>query len=273
MPKYYLLLTSFLLTNIFVFGQKIPSPLLQSFQEYQQSKDSTHFHTKWKSIGPVLNSARVEAVQADPNNPGTMYTAFGSGNLWKTTNNGLTWRPIFENQAAQGIGDIALAPSNPNIIYVGTGESLRKNRNFTMPGTGVYRSDNGGETWQHLGLENTWHIGEIVVHPNNPDIVFVAVLGKFWTAGAAKGVYRSINNGKDWERVLYVNENTRANDVVIAPSNPDIIYASMWENDITKPLMESVYGQKSSIYKSTDGGDTWEKIANGLPEHDKIGSI
>ncbi len=256
-----------------IFGQNAPSPLLKSFKEYQQSKDSTRFHTKWKSVGPVLNSARIEAVQADPNNPGTMYAAFGSGNLWKTTNNGLTWKPIFDNQAAQGIGDIALAPSNPNIIYVGTGESLRKNRNFTMSGTGVYRSNNGGKTWQHLGLENTWHIGEITVHPTNPDIVFVAVLGKFWTTGNAKGLYRSTNGGKDWERVLYVNDNTRANDVVIAPSNPNIIYASMWENDITQPLMESVYGQKSSIYKSEDGGTNWQKIANGLPTHNKIGRI
>ena len=142
-----------------------------------------------------------------------------------------------------------------------------------MSGTGVYRSNDGGETWTHLGLENTWHIGEITVHPTNPDIVFVAVLGKFWTAGNAKGLYRSTNGGKGWERVLYVDDNTRANDVVIAPSNPNIIYSSMWENDITEPLMKSVYGPKSSIYKSVDGGSTWTKIAKGLPTHDKIGRI
>ena len=155
MPKYYFFLSWFIFNTLFAFVQNAPSPLLQSFQQYEQAKQNTRFHTKWKPIGPVLNSARVEAVQADPNNPSTMYAAFGSGNLWKTTNNGLSWKPIFEHQAAQGIGDIALAPSNPNIIYVGTGESLRKNRNFTMPGTGVYRSDDGGETWQHLGLDNT----------------------------------------------------------------------------------------------------------------------
>ncbi len=139
----------------------------------------------------------------------------------------MDWKPIFENQPTLGIGDIAIAPSNSDILYLGTGESLRKNRNFTMPGTGVYRSDDGGETWAHLGLEDTWHIGEIAVHPLNPDIVFVAAMGKFWSESASKGIYRTTNGGKDWERVLYVNENTRANDIVIAHSNPKIIYASM----------------------------------------------
>ncbi|MBK7651291.1 MAG: hypothetical protein IPJ20_11950 [Flammeovirgaceae bacterium] len=108
-----------------------------------------------------------------------MYAGFGSGNLWKTINNGLTWKPIFENQSAYGIGDIALAPSNTDIIYLGTGETLKKPRNFTMPGTGIYRSNDGGENWIHLGLEDSWHIGEIAVHPKNPDIVYVAVLGHF----------------------------------------------------------------------------------------------
>ncbi|MEO0341209.1 MAG: hypothetical protein AAF242_18605, partial [Bacteroidota bacterium] len=220
-----------------------------------------------------MNSARVEAVQADPNRPGTMYAAFGSGNLWKTENNGLTWKAIFEDQAALGIGDIALAPSDPDIIYVGTGESLRKNRNFTMPGNGVYRSDDGGDTWRHLGLDDSWHIGEIAVHPTNPDIVFVAVLGKFWTKGSAKGLYRTIDGGKSWKKVLYVDENTRANDVVIAPSKPDIIYTSVWENNIDAALMESVYGPNSSVYKSEDGGDTWEKIGDGLPKNPKVGRI
>lgn len=247
--------------------------LQSSFEAYQNAKATTPFGAEWISSGPVLNSARVESVQADPNKPGTMYAAFGSGNLWKTVNNGLTWKPIFEDQAALGIGDIALAPSNPDIIYVGTGESLRKNRNFTMPGNGVYRSNDGGETWKHLGLEDSWHIGEITVHPSNPDIVFVAVLGKFWSKGTAKGLYRTNDGGKNWEKVLYVDENTRANDVVIAPSNPNIIYASVWENNIEADLMESVYGPKSGVYKSEDGGDTWSRLENGLPNNPKVGRI
>ncbi len=117
-----------------------------AYSEYEMHKQNTQIRMSWIPVGPVLNSARVEAVQADPNSPGTMYAAFGSGNLWKTINNGITWKPIFENQVALGIGDIALAPSDPNILYVGTGESLRKNRNFTMPGNGVYRSDDAGKS-------------------------------------------------------------------------------------------------------------------------------
>ncbi|MEZ5043204.1 MAG: hypothetical protein R2828_25135 [Saprospiraceae bacterium] len=254
-------------------GQSEASPLWASFEAYQTAKENSLFKLQWIPVGPVLNSARVESVQADPAHPGTMYAAFGSGNLWKTVNNGLSWKPMFENQAALGIGDIALAPSDPNIIYVGTGESLRKNRDFTMPGTGVYRSDDGGESWRHLGLDDAWHIGEISVHPQNPEIVFVAVMGKFWSESESMGVYRSQNGGKDWERVLFVDKNTRANDVVIAPSDPNIIYASMWENDLTKPLNESVYGPQSGIYRSADGGTTWARLDKGLPEGPKIGRI
>jgi photosystem II stability/assembly factor-like uncharacterized protein len=256
-----------------LIGQNQSTPLLSSFQEYQQAQTNSLFNTKWKPIGPVTNSARVEAVQVDPQHPNIMFVAFGSGNLWKTTNYGLSWQPIFNNQAATGIGDIALAPSNPNIIYVGTGESLRKNRNFTLPGTGVYRSTDGGEIWQHLGLDNTWHIGEIAVHPQNPDIVFVAALGKFWSKGKAKGLYRSLDGGKNWKRVLFIDDNTRINDIVIAPSNPSILYASAWENNINKPLAQSVFGKKSGIYRSSDGGNTWQKVKNGLPKHSKIGRI
>ena len=180
-------------------AQESANPLFSSFEEYKNKKENTSFQVKWILAGPVTNSARVESIQGDPNNPGTMYVAFGSGNLWKTTNNGLDWKPIFENQPTLGIGDIAIAPSNSEILYLGTGESLRKNRNFTMPGTGIYRSDDGGETWVHLGLEDTWHIGEIAVHPLNPNIVFVAAMGKFWSERTSKGIYRNTNVGKEWD--------------------------------------------------------------------------
>lgn len=249
------------------------NPLLSSFESYQKLKSESPFHLKVKSVGPVVNSARAEAVQIDPNKPGTIYLAFGSGNLWKTINNGLSWKPIFDNQASHGIGDIALAPSNPDIIYVGTGESLRKRRNFTLPGTGIYKSMDGGESWMHVGLENSWHIGEIVVHPTDPDIVFVAVMGKFWSTSKEKGIYKTINGGKTWKQVLYVDENTRANDIVISQSNPDVLYASMWENNQSENLMESVYGSNSAVYKSIDQGETWIKASNGLPDGPRTGRI
>lgn len=243
------------------------SPLLSSFDQYQQMKANTPYALEWIPIGPTINSARADAIQVDPTNPGTMYLAFGSGNLWKTTNNGLTWKAIFEEQAALGIGDIALAPSNPNILYVGTGESLKKPRNFTMPGTGIYRSDDAGETWKHIGLNDSWHIGEIAVHPTNPDIVVVAVLGHFWSDNKNRGVYRTENGGKSWQQVLYIDEQTGANDIVIAPSDPNIMYASMWQHS------PEISGKNSAVYKSTDVGKSWKKAHKGMPVDENVGRI
>jgi photosystem II stability/assembly factor-like uncharacterized protein len=251
----------------FIGAQEARSPLLDSWERYRQMKNTTEFGLEWILLGPVVNSARVEAVQCDPVRPGTWYVAFGSGNLWKTVNHGLTWKPIFENQSALGIGDIALAPSNPDIIWLGSGESLKKPRNFTMPGTGVFRSDDGGKTWRNTGLPDSYHIGEVSVHPKNPDIVFVAVQGHFWSTNKNRGLYRTIDGGKTWEHVLYVDERTGANDVVIAPSNPDIVYVSMWENN------PGIYGKESGVYRSSDGGKTWSRLRGGLPDGPKTGRI
>ena len=185
-------------------AQQIESPLVASFHEHQKMKSETELKLEWIELGPTLNGSRVEAIQGDPNNPGTIYTAFGSGGLWKTVNNGMSWRPIFENMPSLGIGDFALAPSNSKIIYLGTGESLKKARNYTMPGTGVYRSNDGGETWSHLGLNDAWHIGEISVHPTNPDVVLVAAMGHFWSENENRGMYRTDDGGKSWEHVLFI---------------------------------------------------------------------
>lgn len=257
-----------LLVESTCFSQQQPvSPLVNSFKEHLIKKGESIYGLQWIQLGPTMNGALVETLQVDHMHPGVMYAGFGSGNLWKTINNGLSWKPIFENQPSYGIGDIALAPSNTNIIYLGTGETLKKPRNFTMPGTGIYRSDDGGETWTHLGLEDSWHIGEIAVHPTNPDIVYVAVLGHFWSTNKNRGVFRSTNGGRTWEHVLYVNEKTGANDIVIAPSNPNILYASMWEN------YPGVKGAHSGIYKSADGGTTWVRSDVGLPDNDGKGRM
>lgn len=261
----FLLIGSFL--SLGVFGQQPQSPLVKSFQEHLKHKEESTFGLNWIPLGPVSNSALVESFQVDLQHPGTIYLGFGSGSLWKTTNNGLSWKPIFDNQPSYSIGDIALAPSNTNIIYLGTGETLKKPRNFTMPGTGVYRSDDGGETWRHLGLDDSWHIGKVVVHPTNPEIVYVSVLGHLWTTNPHRGVYRSLNGGKDWEHVLYVNDSTGANDIVIAPSDPNILYASMWESYPT------VNGKSSGIFKSEDAGKTWKRQDSGIPEGDGRGRI
>ncbi len=248
-------------------AQQPESPLVKSFAEHQRHQRETTYGLEWTQLGPTSNSALVEAFQVDTEHPGTIYLGFGSGNLWKTTNNGLTWKPIFENQPSYGIGDVALAPSNTNIIYLGTGETLKKPRNFTMPGTGMYRSDDGGSTWRRVGLEDSWHISKVSVHPTNPDIVYVAVVGHLWSTNKNRGVYRTMNGGKSWEHVLFVNERTGANDIAIAPSNPNIVYASMWES------YPGVSGPNSGIYKSSDAGKTWTKSDTGLPTDEGRGRI
>ncbi len=248
-------------------AQEAKSPLLASWEQYLEHKNSSEFRLEWISLGPVMNSARVEAIQCDPARPGTWYVAFGSGNLWKTVNHGLTWKPIFENQPALGIGDIALAPSDPDIIWLGSGESLKKARNFTMPGVGVFRSDDGGETWTNTGLPDSYHIGEIAVHPKDPDVAFVAVQGHFWSTNPNRGLYRTLDGGRTWEHVLYVSERVGANDVVIAPSDPDVVYVSMWEN------YPGISGPESGVYRSDDGGTTWARLRGGLPDGPKTGRI
>ncbi|MFC1513856.1 WD40/YVTN/BNR-like repeat-containing protein, partial [candidate division KSB1 bacterium] len=273
-----LFLCIILVNQQYGLAQEAESPLLDSWKQYMSMKQGSEFGLEWISLGPVLNSARVDAVQCDHTRPGTMYVTAGSGILWKTTNNGLTWKPIFENQSASNIGDIAIAPSNPDIIWVGTGESLKKARNFTMPGTGVFRSDDGGESWLYTGLPDSYHIGEVAVHPGNPDIVFVAVQGHYWSTNENRGLYRTMDGGKTWEKVLYVNERTGANDVVISPSDPNIIYASMWENDprVSEEMWTNdvgCYGPESGVYRSSDGGKTWKRLRGGFPESPQTGRI
>ncbi len=248
-------------------GQEGRSPLLASWEQHVKLQRSSEFGLEWISLGPVMNSSRAETVQGDPDHPGTMYAAFGAGNLWKTINNGLSWKPIFDNQSALGIGYFVLAPSNPEILWLGSGVNLKKPRNFTHPGTGVFRSEDGGETWKNMGLPDSYHIGKIAVHPRNPDIVFIAALGHFWTPNPNRGLYRTTDGGKTWEHVLFVNDRTGAADVVVSASDPDIIYASTWE------IFPGISGSDSGVYKSGDGGKTWTRLKGGLPEGPKTGRI
>jgi Sortilin, neurotensin receptor 3, len=256
-----------LVTSTSLFAQQPASPLQASFETYRKMKEESKYKLDWVSLGPTVNSARADVVQVDPADPATMYVGFGSGGVWKTTNHGNNWQCIFENQASLGIGDMELAPSNPSIIYVGTGENLKKPRNFTLPGTGMYRSDNAGKTWKHIGLEDSWSIAEIAIHPKDPNIVFVAVLGHLWSKNKHRGLYRTMNGGKTWEQVLYKDDMTGANDVVISSTNPQIMYASLWE------VYPGTSGKNSGVYKSNNGGKTWSPCLNGLPSGPKVGRI
>jgi photosystem II stability/assembly factor-like uncharacterized protein len=257
----------FFFYSVGILAQQPVSPLEASFEDYKKMKQETDFKLDWVSIGPTVNSSRADIVQVDASNPGTMYVGFGSGGLWKTTNHGLSWKSVFEEQSSLGIGDAELAPSNPNIIYLGTGENLKKPRNFTLPGTGMYRSDDGGVSWRKIGLEDSWSIAEIEIHPTNPDIVFVCVLGHLWSKNKNRGLFRTLNGGKTWEHVLYKDDMTGANEVVFSPSNPQIMYASLWE------VYPGISGKNSGIYRSNDGGATWTQCINGLPNGPKVGRI
>ena len=256
-----------LLASSLCSAQQPQSPLLRSFDQFVALREASTFGLQWVSLGPALNSARVEAVQGLPGRPGTFYAAFGSGNLWKTDDGGLSWRAIFEGESALGIGDVALAPSDPDVIWLGSGESLKKPRNFTMPGTGVFVSRDGGETWQNVGLHDSWHVGEIAVHPRDPDTALVAVLGHFWSTNEHRGLYRTTDGGATWQHALRVDDRTGANDVVYAPSNPDVVYCSTWTN------YPGVGGPTSGVHKSTDGGKSWTRLGGGLPDGDATGRI
>lgn len=248
-------------------AQQQSSPLQSSFEQYQEMKGRSNFNLDWVSVGPMVNSARADVVQADPQHPATLYVGFGSGGLWKTTNNGISWECVFQDKASLGIGDFKLAPSNSNIIYLGTGENLKKPRNFTLPGTGMYRSADAGKSWTHIGLEDSWSIANIAIHPKDPNIVMVAVLGHLWSKNSNRGLYQTTNGGKTWQRVLFKTDSTGANDVVISASDPKIMYTSLWE------LYPGISGKNSAVYRSKDGGKNWLACTNGLPSGPMVGRI
>ncbi|MDF9795411.1 photosystem II stability/assembly factor-like uncharacterized protein [Catalinimonas alkaloidigena] len=217
---------------------------------------------EFRHIGPVGN--RVISVAGVPEDPMVYYVGAASGGIWKTTDGGLDWKPVFDDQSVHSIGALALAESDPEIIYAGTGESfIRSNVSI---GEGVYKSTDGGENWEYLGLKETSRISRIVVHPENPDIVYVAALGHGFTPQKERGIYKSTDGGKTWENVLHVNDSTGASDLVMDPHNPRILFAGMWHLEI-KPWTRTSGGPGGGIYRSLDAGASWEKLeGNGLPE-------
>jgi photosystem II stability/assembly factor-like uncharacterized protein len=229
----------------------------------------------WRPIGPAVTSGRVVdlAVAEGPDYAGRygtlLYAAAASGGVWKSVNAGTTWEPVFDKQTTASIGDIALAPSNPQIVWVGTGEA--NNQRSSSWGDGVYKSENGGKTWTNMGLKTSQHIGRIVVHPTNPNIVYVAAVGPLWTDGGERGLYKTVDGGKTWKAVLTISPHTGVTDVVMDPTDPSIMYAAAYQRQ-RKAYSFVGGGPESGIYKSTDGGDTWTKLTEGLPTGD-IGRI
>jgi len=246
-----------------------PELRLKGFEDYKAMQQASKFKDlKWQFIGPTNVSGRVTdvAVVAPKGKNYTIYVATASGGVWKTENEGTTWAPIFENYVSAAVGDIALAPSNPQIIWAGTGE--HNIFRSSQAGVGVFKSVDGGKTWAHMGLSDTNTIARIVVHPTNPDVVYVAAGGHEWTTNTDRGVYKTSDGGKTWDKVLYVNDQTGAYDLVMDPKASDTLYASMWQRTRKKwndPRNFPDY-VGSGIYKTTDGGKTWIPINAGLPE-------
>src|SRR5476649_915846 len=218
---------------------------------------------RWRSIGP-FRGGRVNGVSGVPGQPNTFYFGSVGGGVWKTTNAGRTWLPIFDSQPIASIGAIGVAPSNPNIVYVGTGEAdMRSQISY---GNGMYKSADAGKTWTHIGLDNTRQIGRVLVDPQNPDVVFVAALGHVYGANADRGVYRTRDGGATWQKVLFKGNDVGAVDVTFDPSNTQTLYAALW-NTRRPPwsIYPPSYGPGSGLYKSIDGGTTWIQLTNGLP--------
>ncbi len=224
---------------------------------------------KLRNIGPALMGGRIADIAVSHDDQSTWYIAVGSGGLWKTTNRGITWHPIFDDQPSYSIGTVAIDPNHAETIWVGTGENV-SGRHVGW-GDGIYRSDDGGKTWLQMGLTRSEHIGKLLIDPRNSKVVYAAAEGPLWSSGGERGLYRSKDRGQTWEHILEIDENTGVTDVEFDPSNPDVLYAAAYQRRRhTWSLLAG--GPNSGIYKSEDGGDSWRKLARGLPDGD-VGKI
>src|SRR5688572_15812244 len=221
---------------------------------------------KPRAIGPAVMGGRTVDFAVYEEDPAIFYAASASGGLLKTVNGGTTWENVFDRQSTVSIGDVAINPTDPNVVWVGTGEA--NNRQSSSWGDGIYKSTDGGKSWKHMGLRDTHHIGRIVVHPFDTDIVYVAALGHLWGPNRERGVFMTTDGGTTWQHVLAINENTGAVDIAMDPSNPKTLYAATYQRRRSSWGFNGG-GPHGGIYKSTDGGRNWRLLAQGLPAGDK----
>ncbi|MDQ1523994.1 MAG: hypothetical protein QOE47_1918 [Pyrinomonadaceae bacterium] len=220
---------------------------------------------RMRLIGPAFTSGRVVGIAVDPKNKSTYYVAAASGGVWKTTNAGTTWTPVFDSEGSYSIGVVVLDPKNPLTVWVGTGEN--NSQRSVSYGNGVYRSDDGGRSWKNVGLKTSEHIGRIAIDPRDSNTVYVAAQGPLWGAGGERGLYKTTDNGGTWKQILKIGENTGVTDVVIDPNNPDTLYAAAYQR--RRHVFTMINGgPESALYKSTDAGATWAKLTRGLPTSD-----
>ncbi len=217
---------------------------------------------QWRELGPAIMGGRIDDFAVVESNPSTVYVGTASGGVWKTTNAGTTWEPVFDNEGVSTIGDVTVAPSDPAIVWVGTGEP--NNRQSSSWGNGVYKSTDAGKTWANMGLKDSHHIGRIAIHPANSNMVYVAALGHLWGPNKERGVYKTTDGGKTWTQSLSINEETGVVDLAMDPQSPDTLYAAAYQRRRTAYGFNGG-GPSGAIYKTTDGGATWQKLTKGLP--------
>jgi photosystem II stability/assembly factor-like uncharacterized protein len=220
---------------------------------------------KFREIGPANMGGRIDDFAVVESNTNIVYAATASGGLWKSVNSGISWKPIFDDQPVSTIGDVTVSQSEPDVVWVGTGEA--NNRQSASWGNGVYKSGDGGKTWANMGLKDTHHVPRIVIHPANANVVYVAAQGHLWGANEERGVFKTTDGGRSWTKVLYINPDTGVTDLVMDPMNPDTLYAAAYQRRRTAFGFNGG-GPGSGIYRTTDGGATWKKLTNGLPKTD-----
>jgi len=257
----------FLLLAISIFVY----PIFSQDKEENKSpyKSSTFNGLKFRSIGPAVTSGRVLDVAVNPNDIHEFYIAAAGGNVWKTTNSGTTWDPIFDNYGSYSIGCITLDPNNSHVVYVGTGEN--NSQRSVSWGDGIYRSEDGGKSFKNIGLKKSEHIAKILIDPRDTKVIYVAAQGPLWGPGGDRGLYKSTDYGATWDSVLYISENTGVTDLIMDPRNPDVLYAASYQR--RRHVWTLINGgPEGAIYKSTDAGKSWDKLSSGLPSGD-IGRI
>ena len=221
---------------------------------------------RFREIGPATPAGRIDDFAVLESNPAVFYVGTATGGIWKTTNNGTTFETVFDDQTTSSIGDLAIAPEDPNLVWVGTGEN--NNRQSSSWGDGVYKSTDGGKTWKNMGLRESMHIARIVIDPTDLDVVYVAALGSLWGAGGERGVYKTTDGGESFERVLHVDDDTGATELVMDPRNPKVLYTAMYQRR-RRSWGFNGGGPGTAIYKTADGGRSWTKLTEGIPEGPK----